>query len=380
MTPAPPRILCVDDEPNVLEGLKLSLRRRGEILTAPSGVAALELLRQPGFSPPAVIISDMRMPQMDGAAFLSQAGALFPDAVRVLLTGQTDLEAAIAAVNEGHIFRFLTKPCPQPVLLAAIDAAVTQHELLTSERVLLTQTLHGSIKALTDVLSLTSPLLFGRATRMKELVGGLAQQCGMAERWQVEVAAMLSQLGAVALPAEVAEKHYYGQPLTPDEASMVARVPAQTEQLIGQIPRLEVVRGMLKHCAKPYRPDPAEKGQELIQQGGQLLRVALDFDLLQAGGSSADAAIAVMRGRSGRYDPAALSALAKIRGGGDKRDVREVTLRGLRAGMILLDDLKLATGAMLVARGFVVSETFIARCANFRPGVIKEPLRVVVPQ
>ena len=152
---APPRILCVDDERAVLDGLSLHLRRRYQVLTAQSGAEGLEILgREAGIN---VVVSDMRMPVMDGAAFLTRARALVPDVVRVLLTGQADLDSAIAVINEGRIFRFLTKPCPPATMMGALEAAVEQHRLITSERVLLEQTLHGSIKALTDILALANP-------------------------------------------------------------------------------------------------------------------------------------------------------------------------------------------------------------------------------
>ena len=91
------RVLCVDDEPNVLEGLSLHLRRRYQVETATSGAAALEILQRGGET--AVVMSDMRMPGMDGAAFLARARQTAPDTVRILLTGHADLNSAISAVN-----------------------------------------------------------------------------------------------------------------------------------------------------------------------------------------------------------------------------------------------------------------------------------------
>ncbi len=103
-------ILCVDDEPAVLESLTNLLRRRYTVHVALSGAAGLELLkREPAIC---VILSDMRMSGMNGAEFLARTQAVRPDASRLLLTGDSNLESAIAAVNQGHIFRFLTKPCP----------------------------------------------------------------------------------------------------------------------------------------------------------------------------------------------------------------------------------------------------------------------------
>ena len=147
-----PIVLCVDDEKAVLDGLSLHLRRRYQVLTALSGAEALTVLaREPSV---AVVISDMRMPGMDGATFLTRARDAAPDTVRLLLTGQAHIDSAIAAINEGRIFRFLTKPCPPATMMAAVDAANEQHRLVTSERVLLQDTLRGAIKARSAVLAL----------------------------------------------------------------------------------------------------------------------------------------------------------------------------------------------------------------------------------
>src|SRR5690606_15932029 len=92
---ARPKVLCVDDEPHVLDGLSLSLRKRFVVVGETTGMSALEWLREN--EDVAVVISDMRMPRMDGAEFLARARELRPDAVRVLLTGRADLDAAAAA-------------------------------------------------------------------------------------------------------------------------------------------------------------------------------------------------------------------------------------------------------------------------------------------
>src|SRR5580658_7955273 len=133
------KVLCVDDEPQVLEGLSLQLGRRYEVLTANSGAQGLELLNQ--HDSIAAIISDMRMPRMDGATFLSRARAIAPRAARILLTGQTDLQSAIAAVNEAQVLKFLSKPCPPPELHAAVELAVEQYNQAGSENSGLRRTL-----------------------------------------------------------------------------------------------------------------------------------------------------------------------------------------------------------------------------------------------
>jgi CheY-like chemotaxis protein len=370
------RILCVDDEPQILEGLSLHLRRRYVVETANGGFAGLDVIRR---GPPAVVISDMRMPGMDGAAFLTEVRKLAPDVVRILLTGQADLDSAIAAINQGQIFRFLTKPCSPPVLMAAIEAGVVQHRLITAERVLLEETLHGSIKTLMEVLSLTNPLSFGRATRVKQHVSGLADTLALSERWQVEVAAMLSQLGCIVLPAEVAEKIYYGRPLSREEEAMVARVPIVTDQLLGNIPRLEVVRDILARRLQ-RRPAVVSDAAEIqvAARGAEMLRIASDFETLESRGDSAALALRTMAARAGEYDLTMLEAFKGCCGSTDLADeVRELPLSELRVGMVLADDL-MAGNMLLVARGHEITESFVERFRNFGPGKIARLVRVTI--
>lgn len=379
-TKAKPSVLCVDDEPQVLEGLALHLRRHYELHMAPSGAAALEVLAShPGV---AVIMSDMQMPGMNGAAFLAGARQLAPDAVRMLLTGHADIDAAVDAVNKGQIFRFLTKPCPPPMLLGAFESAVEQHRLITAERVLLEQTLHGAVKALTDVLALVSPTSFGRATRIKQLVSELADRLALKERWQVEVAAMLSQLGYISLPPELTEKAYYGRPLSAEEQGLVLRLPALTEELLGQIPRMEAVREILRTYPQQYIPEPAassDSKSRTIALGAQLLRVAVDFDALESfDGNSPGLAVDTLRGRVGQYNPTVLHALIELRGPQQVTEVREVPVSGLRVGMTLANDVKMPSGVLLVARGYEVTDRFLERVRNFPEALRKAPWRVIV--
>jgi response regulator RpfG family c-di-GMP phosphodiesterase len=373
-------ILCVDDEPRVLEGLVLNLRRQYRVSTATNGQKGLEIID--GDNPPAVVVSDMRMPEMDGAAFLSQVKERSPNTVRILLTGQTDLDSAIAAVNHGQVFRFLTKPCNPQSFLAAIQAAVDQHRLITAERELLEKTLRGSIKALTEVLSLTNPLAFGRAMRLKghatELAGGL----GVPLSWEIEVAVMLSQIGCVTLPAATNEKLYYGKPLNGDETELVHRVPAVSLQLLESIPRLEAVRAILQAQNHNFdglgSPHSAAQG-ELIPLGARILRVVIDYDTLEAAGSDPNFAVSTLQKRKGRYDPKMLEALARVKGKTASQGLNKIGLTAIQPGMFLVQDVMSTTGLLLVARGHEVTPGLLSRLRNMAPGSIREPLVVFVP-
>jgi response regulator RpfG family c-di-GMP phosphodiesterase len=369
-------VLCVDDEPKVLEGVALHLRRHYRISMATSGREGLAIVG--GSDPPAVVVSDMRMPEMDGATFLGKVKEQSPDIVRLLLTGQADMNSAIAAVNQGQIFRFLTKPCNAQNLLAAISAAAEQYRLITAERDLLEKTLRGSIKALTEVLSLANPLIFGRANRLKqhaaELVGGL----GVPFSWQLEVAVVLSQIGCIVLTPANNENLYYGRPLTPVETESTQCVPKISMQLLESIPRLELVCAILD--AQEYNfdgsgsPLGAPQG-EAIPLGARVLKLVGDYDFLEAGGMSATAAIGALQGRKGRYDPKLVSVLARVKGKAAS-GVTQIPLQSLQAGMLLVQDIVAPSGAVLVPRGHEVTQAILVRLSALEPGSVREPIAV----
>ncbi len=367
-----PRILCVDDEEFVLEGLRDTLHRAFDVRTATGATMALAMLREDpdGY---AVVLSDMRMPGTLGSEFLREARTVAPDCVRMLLTGYADVDSAIRAVNDAQLFRFLTKPCEPEYLVRACVAALVQHRLLTAERVLLEQTLHGAVNALVEVLALASPAAFGRAGRVRSLVQKLAEEVSLENRWEVEVAALLAQIGAVALPIQTAEKLYAGEVLSGEEAAMVDRIPRFGVRLLANIPRLDGVVAILDACRRPA----GRAGGEPRTPGADVLRIALDYEDLETSGLPDSVALGAMRGR-GSYDLVLLDAFSRVIGvGGGAPIVRELPLDALRTGMTLAGDVRTVAGGLLVARGHTVTEQLIERLANLRGGQIREPLRVI---
>lgn len=374
-TQSKPRILCVDDEVNVLEGLQRHLRRSFDVELAVGGQAGIAMLKERG--PFAVLMSDLRMPVVDGVALLKQAREISPSCVRMLLTGQGDLRAAAAAINEGNIFRFLIKPCPVDQLLGAMNAAVEQNRLLLAEKELLEQTLRGSVQTLVEVLSMTSPEAFGRASRIKRWAEALCAHFRITSTWEVEVAALLSQLGSVVLPQEVVALHYKGGTLDDSQRKMVSRIPAVTEQLLAHIPRLEPVRAILSAQGLTYDSAVASSTLERIPWGARALRLLTDLDALEASGLTLDLALQTVEGRPGKYDPAMLQALRELRGAGRQTAVvRDLTLDRVRPGMVLVDDVRARSGMLLMARGQRVTPELLERLRNFNPSIgIQEPIR-----
>lgn len=371
-----PRLLCVDDEPAVLEMFQLHLRRAFQVVTAGDGATALRLIEE---GPPfAVILSDMRMPTMNGATFLARARALSPDSVRLLLTGHAEIESAMAAVNEGRIFRFLTKPCPPDTLRATLEQAAEQHRLVVSERVLLDQTLTGAVKALTDLLAITAPGAFGRAARLRRTVSALCQELGVAERWAVEVAADLSQVWLVPLSPALADKVLEGAALLPAEQGQVERALRLGDQVLANIPRLEPVRAILAALA-PGRGGVAHRAPPAgAPHGVALLALAQEFEALESGGMQPVEALAAIEARF-VHPPRLVEALVAAVASWTASTVREVQLEEVRAGMVLAEDVRSRSGLLLVARGHAMSPGMLVRLHNIAASV-REPLRVVVAE
>jgi CheY-like chemotaxis protein len=371
-----PVVLCVDDEPFVLEWLRGVLHRSFDVRVAGSGAEGLDVLRR---DPEAfaVVISDMQMPGMIGSEFLRAARVAAPDAVRMLLTGNSGVDAAIRAVNDAHLFRFLIKPCDAQVLMQACAAALTQHFLQTADRALLQDTLRGSVDALAEVLALTNPAVFGRARRVKELASRLARAAGLRNWWEVEVAAMLAQLGAVTLPAATAEKLYAGTRLTDREADMVSRVPQITQRLISRIPRLEGVIEILDafHTTTPHTPDTTHDPSGFTPTGAWVLRIAADYAALESQHVPPSVALGALTGRH-TYDPALLDVFAAIVGVNDAPTILELTIAHLTVGMTLADDVRSDRDSLLITRGQRVTERLIQRLLNLGPSGVREPLRI----
>jgi response regulator RpfG family c-di-GMP phosphodiesterase len=371
------QVLCVDDEARVVEGIALHLRRDYQVHTALSGDEGLLKLKEIGGA--AVVVSDMRMPIMDGATFLKRVMRAYPEATRILLTGEPGRDAAVTAVNEGQIFRFLTKPCPPEQLKSAIEAGVIQHRLISAERVLMQETVIGCIQALIDVLAIANPVAFGRASRIKRLAMEFATAVGCTGFWQLEAASMLSQLGYLSLPVELVEKLYYGERLTPEEQVLSEGVPLVANKLLGHIPRLEPILQILSATSSSNEQLRA-LGEGTIGLGARILSLVLEYDTLVVQGHSSDVAVQTVRSKSARYGAPLIEKFAtQLGAGAGTNEIREMPLRLVKPGMTIMDDLRTHLGTLLVPRGFEVSETFMERLPNFGATILAEKIKVLVP-
>ncbi|MBW1801253.1 MAG: hypothetical protein JRJ85_11055, partial [Deltaproteobacteria bacterium] len=305
------------------------------------------------------------------------------DTVRMMLTGNADMGNAVQAVNEGNIFRFFTKPCSLDVLAKGIQLGIEQYRLVTAERELLQKTLKGSIKVLTEVLSLINPEAFGRSSRIKRHVKELASHLGLPEVWQFELAAMLSQVGCVILPEKALMKIYHGQDLTEEENQLFDQHPMIASSLLFNIPRMEKVAEIIRYQEKHFdgsgNPKDNRQGKD-IPLGARILKVALDFDMLEQNGITRYQALEQLKARTGWYDPDILAAVDTIPGDEVKYFAKEINVRELRPDMILDEDVYTTKGRLLILRGQEISPLLINRLKNFASTTgIQEPIRALIP-
>lgn len=367
-----PRVLCVDDEAHVLSSIDRSLRSKLDLTLVESAAEALATLREAG-EPFQVVVTDMRMPNMNGIILLTHVRREFPDVTRILLTGHGDLEIVVRAVNEGHIFRFLSKPCSMAELLETIRAGVRQNNLVCAERVLLEQTLRGSIEALGGILALASPTLFGRGSRVKDLAELMCAESGIPVDWQMQVAAHLAQIGRITLPDTIATKLATGERLSEQEAAMIERVPDVTYNIVSHIPRLDEVLQIIQFMHKNYDGTGTPRGKiagDDIPVASRVLKLASRVEELQGRGYSVRRVLDSLRVETGVYDPRLLKAYEAIAEvAGEQAGPRGLLMHELRIGMVVVEPVRSRAGVMLVAAGQEVTESLLGRIQNYNDTV-----------
>ena len=379
------RILFVDDEPQVLAVCERQVGKHYIVTTALGGVEGLRALKEQG--PFAVVVSDYRMPAVNGVQVLAAAMDMAPETVRIMLTGFADTQVATDAVNSGEIFRFLSKPIRTEPLLEALRSAVSRYDLIRAERAqaaldkeLLEETLNGSIKILTDIMSMVNPAAFSRASRIVPLVKKIATKLELDDIYEFEQAAMLSLIGCVTITPETMNKIQLGTELTPEEKKMVKEHPNIAARLLMEIPRMEGTAAMIRTQGDTFRPKT--RGNFNLEDrdflGGHILTVALEYDLMLHQGISEK--VALMRLRKKKYLEEVINVLEDLSVDIGTGVIKTVTFGELEIGMIFNADVFTQDETLLASRGDVISETIITRLQNFREskGLI-EPFKIIHP-
>ncbi len=413
----PATILFVDDEANILSSLKRLFRPFGyRIFTAEGGAQGLEILAQESID---LVVSDMRMPEMNGAQFLEKVRERWPQTVRILLTGYAEIGATIDAINKGQIYRYVSKPWEDNDIALTVKQALQQKmlerekqrlEALTQrqneelkdlnahleEKVLartnaLNETMQSldaaheklkksfitSVRVFSNLIEMRNPSKAGHSRRVAELARTLAQNMGMsaAEVQDTFIAGLLLDVGKIGLPDHLLDKPFSS--LTFDERAEVVKYPVKGEMALMALEQLQGAARLIRSHRERFDGTgyPEHLPGLSIPLGARILAVAEDYDTALMGSSYAkpmklaQAQLLIQDGRAKRYDPAVLDAFLDevSKAGTAVENNTELVLRSTQTkpGMMLARDLMTHTGEMLLAKGHVLDEKIIEQIRGF---------------
>lgn len=418
----PPRLLLVDDEPNILTSLRRLLRAEGyAIRTAEGGMQGLELLGQ---EPADVIVSDMRMPQMNGAEFLKQARERWPDSIRILLTGFADMASTISAVNEGGIHAYLNKPWDDAQLLHVVRGAVERKRLVDERNALLALTarqneeltflnegLEDAVRARTaelkqsltflelgnkklketflatlgvfsNLVELRHPQLDGHGKRVADLARKVARRLGLREQEinDITVAGLLHDIGMIGWTDDMINKPF-NVAFTIDERQLAMKHPAIAEKTLVELENMRSAARIIRHHHERFNGQGYPDGLSGldIPIGARILAMADDYDELQLGAhtqrrrSPLEAAGMIKDGSGNRYDPAVVGVFLKIMGMAEAEvevgPGQKLDSSDLKPGIRLARDIIGHDESILLTRGHLLDDKLILQLRQYEEKV-----------
>ncbi|WP_417070901.1 HD domain-containing phosphohydrolase [Niveibacterium terrae] len=405
---APFNILCVDDEPNILSALRRALRPGGyQVRVATSGTEALEVLAQEAID---LVISDMRMPNMDGAQFLAAVRQRHPDVIRILLTGYADMSSTIDAINRGEIYRYLSKPWDDGEILEVLASALERKSLEREKARLeaLTRTQNEELKTLNasledkvrertaelaqanerlkcnfltsvqifaSLIEMRHPALAGHSRRVAATARKIAQKMGMngRETQDVFVAGLLHDIGKIGLSDDLITTPV--NRMSGDKLGAWRKHASQGQTSLMALEDLREVARLVRLHHERFDgqgfPDGLS-GME-IPLGARILAAANDLDSFELGlitgtrHSADDALKLILSGRGSRYDPAVVAALAEQMHAPVREAVDEIHIspNKLVPGMVLARDLIGRDGVLLLTTDYLIDESLVRQIRDY---------------
>lgn len=371
------RILMVDDEEEILNSFKRLVRKQYKLDVFSNPEEALKHLSPD--APYKVVISDYQMPQMKGTKFLMEVKKIIPDAARMLLTGQASMQGAITAVNQGQIFRFLTKPIDLKDYFAAVEQGIRQYELMQTERTLLKETLMGSLKVLGDVLNLVQPYLYGRATRQQYYLKQISEHLDIKDFWQIEVASILNCLSYIGLRQDIITAIEERTELNEEQKSLLHQAAKTAAETIQHIPRLDNVTKIIMSQNDDFSGESSKDflTLPLVTQGVILLQVVQEFDRLVRDANQHQSALVETLAKHIPCSAEVVAALREISIKMETEQVKKIRISELHANMLLLEDIITKDNKLIMAKGQPLSQLVVIKIKQLsQEQELQEPITV----
>jgi response regulator RpfG family c-di-GMP phosphodiesterase len=418
---AQPTLLFVDDERNILSALNRLFRPQGyRIFTAEGGPAALQIMERQAID---LVISDMRMPGMDGAQLLAHIAERWPDTTRMLLTGYADIQSTVSAINHGHIYRYISKPWDDNDIKLNVATAIEQKKLVEEKRRLealtkqqnaelhalneqletkvrqrteqlqhahqnLIDSYHASLHVFSGLIELREGRAPGHAKRVAERCAQLARHLQLTEAFTQTLynAALLHDIGTLGFDSALPQKSF--ESLTLSERSEYIKHPDIAAALLMHMEPLHeavpIIKAHREHWDGSGYPEGL-KDQE-IPLGARILCLINDYDKLQLGlltkqtMTPLHARTFLERNKRRRYDPQLVDAfLALPEPDHFPKLGLAVSVLQLREGMVLSRELTTPDGILLLAKGAIINARVISTLAKLEKAV-GTPLAIYVTQ
>jgi response regulator RpfG family c-di-GMP phosphodiesterase len=434
------KILCVDDEPNILSSLRRLLRGQGyQIFLAEGGQAGLDLMQRESID---LVISDMRMPEMSGAQFLEHVRTQWPDTIRLLLTGYADIQSILDAINRGEIYRYITKPWNDNDLTLIVKHALERKQLELEKKRLedlthkqneelreLNSNLENKVLARTHELKsaleslvkandklktsfLTSIKIFssfietrdgnlaGHSRKVADLARRIATKMGLTakEVQEIFVAGLLHNIGKIAFSDDLLTMPV--NIMNTEHLAQYRKYPVRGEQLLIPLEDLresaKIIRSQQERFDGEGYPDHLSGFN--IPLGARILALAGDYFNLQIGTlmqrklRPEEALNAIMLNSGKRYDPMVAKAFDELINGVSTSTVtgdaakpaaiaeRIISTADLRPGMIIARDLITKDGFLLLSADHQIDERMIRQIRDFEASPAGSPLSIHIHQ
>lgn len=417
-------LLLVDDEENILNSLKRTFRKEQyRIITANSGLEGLSVIDKEKIS---LVLSDHRMPGMEGVEFLNEVRQKSPDTIRMMLTGYADMPSVMNAINHGEVYRFITKPWDDEEIRFIVKDALRHYDLIDENRELqalthrqnielkdlnsnledkvaertkevevlykdLEQNFFDFVRVFMSLLELKSQFLGSHCKRVAALSRRLADKAGLSpdEKLDIEVASLLEDIGTLGFPEKMLRKRE--SELDPTEKALLQQHPVLGQTSLQHINKLLPVSLIIRHHHERYDGFgyPDKLRGESIPAGSRIIAIADLFDVLinpYGGGErySVDRAFLVLEKETGkRFDPLLVGkfneALHEFSHDEIEADTREIDVDELKEGMLLASEVRTKRGLLLMASGEVIKPAHLDKINNFHkidPVITKISIKV----
>ncbi len=379
------RIFIVEDEGIVAADIESRLQHLGYHVSgsASSGEEALTSIPK---NSPDLVLMDIRLAgQLDGVETAAEVRRRF-DLPVVYLTAHTD-QATLDRAKITESFGYIIKPFEERELQTNIEMGLYKHKMeqerarmLAAEKQLVERILGGSIQVLTEILATVVPQSFGHGQKFRDYILAMAKTMDIDDVWELEMAAILFQIGFVCIPATVIQKLRGGMSLTTVEKDMVIRVPEFGRNLLARIPRLEAVAPIVLYQNKNFNgtgfPQDSVSGTK-IPLGARMLKILADIDRMESSGVPRGKIADEMKRAEGLYDPTILAVAIVDVIEAPPRGSKPVTLESLRVGDALMAPIVTGDETVLVAAGNTITPSLLEKLNNFAQiNTIKMPIYV----